>query len=502
MKHNKKPEAGAQMRSAFFQELKRYKIEDIANALQTTVVEAASVIRKLRSYGIVKMIKSNSSEGNKTDLSEEVFDNGDGDYRIFQKPLVFDYVGVIVVDHFIINCFPKYIFNNQSPLLAMKQVLRVLRKINSQEHIIKMVAGIDGLNYSSMLEIMLYLIYDYIEFGPYTNQREIYDYNGDGPIDWEKTINETYAIVKESKPYYLDLYTKKVVEDDNDYIRRLHLSIITECSKKLSEMNLSVLFSLSEIFLCDEKVQDFGKDDYIIFRLNQELNVQFATRKQVLLKTMIAYITQRRTMDIGWGLSVYGTNSFNLVWEKVCSDVFGNMLHVKLTQLPIPLSPDYLMYKNNTLLELIEKPIWRVATTKGNYIHEAKETFTPDIICIYSSSGHQCFGIFDAKYYSIKLNEREVEGQPGVNDIAKQYLYQLSFKSFIETHKFSKVQNAFLFPSESKEAYLAGEVELTMLSAELSYLKNIQVVMLPAQKMFEWYLTGKKINISDEFPFL
>lgn len=33
--------------------------------------------------------------------------------------------------------------------------------------------------------------------------------------------------------------------------------------------------------------------------------------------------------------SLYGTNSFNLVWEKVCADNFGSVLDKKIVDLPL-----------------------------------------------------------------------------------------------------------------------------------------------------------------------
>ncbi|MNW58503.1 Type-2 restriction enzyme BsuMI component YdjA [compost metagenome] len=206
------------------------------------------------------------------------------------------------------------------------------------------------------------------------------------------------------------------------------------------------------------------------------------------------------------GLSLFGTNSFNFVWEKVCSDVFNNQLSTKLKHLslPQPLTEQYLSKKDYTLLELIEKPKWNFI--EGERLlksHRVEETLIPDIISLFPKDDGVCFGIFDAKYYNIRLDERRVDGQPGIGDITKQYLYQLAYNNFINAHNFTHIQNAFLMPTEKDTAEYLGTAEMSMLSnLSVPALSDISVVRLPAQKMFRWYLAGRKIDIGSVFSFL
>ena len=67
--------------------------------------------------------------------------------------------------------------------------------------------------------------------------------------------------------------------------------------------------------ISDEQIDDFGDKEYILDRIAKELNVQFNTRKQLLLKTLYAYIANSSTLDDLDSFSMFGTNSFNLVWE-------------------------------------------------------------------------------------------------------------------------------------------------------------------------------------------
>ena len=133
----------------------------------------------------------------------------------------------------------------------------------------------------------------------------------------------------------------------------------------------------------------------------------------------------------------------------------------------------------------------------------AKDTLTPDLISLYDTDNGMCFGIFDAKYYNINLDKNKVQGQPGVGDVTKQYLYQLAYNDFILKHGFTSVKNAFLMPTEEDNALLNGEVEMGILSGLSNPpLCNILVVKLPTSKIYQYYLSGKRLNIKDEYKFL
>ena len=95
------------------------------------------------------------------------------------------------------------------------------------------------------------------------------------------------------------------------------------------------MFELIEVKLTREELSDFGDTSYILYRLQSEIQTQYITRKQNLLKTMYTYIANEKTDKNDISYSLYGTNSFNLVWEKVCADNFGNVLDKKIIDLPL-----------------------------------------------------------------------------------------------------------------------------------------------------------------------
>ena len=84
-------------------------------------------------------------------------------------------------------------------------------------------------------------------------------------------------------------------------------------------------------------------------------------------------------------------------------------------------------------------------------------------------------------------------GQPGIESITKQYLYQLAYKKFIDDHAFLSVKNCFLMPTEEDVVIDKGEVSMEMLSS--LGLQNIEVRFLPASMAYKYYLSGRKLNI-------
>ena len=224
--------------------------------------------------------------------------------------------------------------------------------------------------------------------------------------------------------------------------------------------------------------------------------MQFNTRKQILLKTIYAYVAHKRTLQDSYGISMYGTNSFNLVWEDVCSEVFDNKLHSAIGQLELPVSVCEEYKSSNKLIDIIERPIWTGIDTDGGMFNKtSSETLIPDLVTISYQDEKIQFLIFDAKYYNINLEKgEELRGNPGVGDVTKQYLYQLAYKKFISDHQIEIVKNCFLMPTEDDKIVKKGRVKMDMLS-NLG-LQDIQIRLLPAEMMYNYYLSNEIMDVS------
>ena len=485
------------MISVFLREQKRYTQGELVSVLECSEAKTVHILKRLKEYGVLKAVKANEVQKDLTDLVDEDIEIADVEVGENEYLYVFTFVGVITIEGRVLKCYPKYLLDNNEPLKELKQVLRVLEKYNSKEQIIRTYNDTSDSSAFNMLAVMLFLLKDYHDNGPYTNTQDIVESNGTGGILWDKTINETFTLLSNNRPYYPELLTIRRVTDDFDFFKRLHECILTRCTKELSDAHLLDLFDIAGAEISDEEIEDFGDKEYILDRITKELNVQFNTRKQLLLKTLYAYLLNSRALDDLDCFSMYGTNSFNLVWEEVCAEVLDNQLDkpIGALALPVPLSPNYKSRKHKRLIELIDKPQWTGVTPTGIFAKEAADTLIPDLISVVKVGEDHQFIIFDAKYYNIQLEEnKKLRGQPGIESITKQYLYQLAYQQFITEHQIHTVRNCFLMPTSDKEVVVKGTASLAMLSS--LGLQDIQIRLLPAETMYKHYTDNTKMDIS------
>lgn len=491
------------MAKGFFRELKHYTLHSISKELGENVEETRRLVGILKKYGVVKAVKKSKSEFE--DLSNQDIVLTDVMENATDVEYLFDYVGVVLLEGHVFKCYPKYILSTKAPIQELKKALRVIKKYNSNEQLVYLYNGEDDNKIFNRLAVSLHLLEEYFMYGIYTNQHEIIETNGEGEILWNRTIDETFAVIQNNRPYYVELQTQNIVDNDMDFFKQLHECVLTQCSAELKNTGLLQLFDIAGVELTECPLKDFGDINYILYRLQRELQVQYVTRKQNLLKTLYTYIANSKTDQDDLSFSLYGTNNFNLVWEKVCADNFGSVLDEKIRKLPLGGSPEYEIRKNDTLRSIIDRPIWHrknPIASDGNAV-----TLRPDIICIYPCNEQMdyCFGIYDAKYYKIDFVQQtaswKVTGQPGVGDVTKQYLYQLAYDDFIVKQGYKYVQNMFFCPSEEAESDY-GYVEMKMLhTVGDKNLESIAVVKLPADEMYDIYLANRKIeNILKYIP--
>ena len=487
------------MISVFLREQKRYTLDDLLEQFQSTREQAFHLLRRLKEYGVLKIVKANEEQKNLTDLVDEGVETIGVEFEEKEYFYVFTFVGVIITNGRVLKCFPKYLLNVVAPKTELKQVLKVLEKYNSKEQIVRMQNEAEGNSAFNMLAVMLFFLHDYFENGLYANSQDVVEINGNGEILWDKTINGTFAILSQNRPYYTEFLTRKRVNDDYDFFKRLHECILTRCTSELRDADLLDLFDITGVDISDEQIEDFGDKDYLLDRITKELNIQFNTRKQLLLKTMYAYIVNSDSFGDVYGFSLFGTNRFDSVWEKVCAEVIGNQLNTIVgdLQLPVPLADSYVTKKGLKLIELIEKPQWLgITTDERQFVKEAKDTLIPDHVSIVNIDGDWQFIILDAKYYNIQLEyDKKLRGQPGIESITKQYLYELAYRPFIDAHKISTTKNCFIMPTNSLEIIDKGVVRLEMMHA--LKLQDIQIRMLPAEIIYKYYLDGTKMDIRE-----
>lgn len=475
------------MYSSFFREQKRHTLSELFKELNCSEEVAINILHKLIRLGIIQVVKATLSQKNMSELTESDVEVVDIEADNNEYFYLFTFVGVIILDGHVIKCYPKYLINKVQPKAELTLVLKVLEKFKSKRHFVEVFDEISEDRPSNLLAIMLFLIRDYYENGLYSNTENIVEINGAGEILWDKTINETFTYLSNNKPYYPELLTRKRVNNETDYFKRLHECVLTIVSNEMKSAELLELFEFSEIDLTDEELKNFGDTEYILYHLEKELSTQFNTRKQLVLKALYAYLGKLGSTNETNNISVFGTNSFNLVWEDVCAVILDNQLTRQLSNIPIPTGSLNKTYNpSDELINIIEKPCWTITG------ENADKTLIPDLITINDTQ----FIIFDAKYYTPILEPgKKPKHQPGIESVTKQYLYQLAYQPFIDAHKFTDVKNCFLMPTEKEEVQNKGTVVMKMFR-DLN-LTDIEVRYIPATTAYRHYLSGTTMDINE-----
>ena len=400
----------------------------------------------------------------------------------------FNYIGIIIIGNIVIKVYPKYVPDSETENNIknhFKQVIKVIKKDKSSNK--TKLENKESTDTSfNLLSLMLFFLEDYYENGLYTNMEDIIEINGNGEIQWDRTINNYTPILNNNQPYYVELETKSKINDIYDYYRLLHEYIITECSKYLEKQELLDLFGLTPIELTDKTLEDFGEKTIILEKIRKELNIVFNTHKRKILQSMYSILSEKNPFNQENYITTYGTNTFYNTWENICCNVLNDKRYKTLGKLKLPTKLNTKYDENIELIDLIEKPRWNIDDKE----YLPNKTLIPDLITIHKDE----FIIFDAKYYVYKTKNNTIENQPGIESVTKQYLYELAYKEFIKDHEFKKIKNGFLFPKYAEGIEIKGYVQLNMLTD--MNLKNIQIILLPVKEIYELYLKNKRIVLS------
>ena len=233
------------MISEFVREQKRYTQNELCHILKCSEEHAIPLIRKLKEFGVLKAVKASDIQKNMADLLEEDIEMVDVEVGENEYFYVFTFVGVIVVAGRVLKCYPKYLLNAKEPTDELRKVIKVLEKYNAKEQIVRMFNDSSESNSFNLLAVLLFLLQDYFENDVYTNTEDIIECNGSGEILWDKTINETFTLLSENRPYYTELQTRKRVTNDFDYFKRLHECLVTMASKEIHDAVLLELFEMT-----------------------------------------------------------------------------------------------------------------------------------------------------------------------------------------------------------------------------------------------------------------
>ena len=376
-----------------------------------------------------------------------------------------DFVGIKITQSERTVIFPMGYVPEKTSLSASKiqkeernEILNLINSIylctsNKKGERVSVLNG--DVKYDFPIKSMLYIIEDFLDRGTYYTEKEtLYTKSNGGKISWNRTIKRIKPAVSESGIAFLDFIIRKSRIQENQLITELHKYCVYKCFEIFG-----FLYSLSlpEKGLLDET--DISKNKkYYVQVLQEKIDSTYLESNVELFSNLLDFINffdcESETKEAS-----YGTNCFQVVWERLVDSVFGTVGQTEKGKYFYPGS--------------------RWNFTEGKPKQNAP--LRPDTIMIAENPLEQnmrkCF-IIDSKYYSYKMlrkpdseeNESEQESVlvhgsiPGTDSIQKQVTYAQYIDSEIKTfgsekrEKFrfrhSDIFNVFILPANNIEEKL------------------------------------------------
>jgi len=437
------------MKPIFLYENKHYIINELSRAFES--IDINSFIEECLSKGIAKKKQASIS---------------------------FQYVGIIVFQNQLLLFLPKFFKKNLSNLEKinkMKKILKVL-KVYSKGCIsieeLDFFGNFEHGEFFNYLSVVDYFINDYTENGLYHKDKIEYMIDGSGEIDWQQTIDfQASYLSKDQSPVYLELIKEETLADQTHVIIDIHKTILNECSHYLAASGLHNFLDYPSIQFPTD-FRHLENKDFQLRKINDTLYQDYNDRNVTLLNNMKRYISHE-AFSTKNKIVFFGTKNFYTVWEKCCASVMDH---------------------DENIAKSITKPLWTNFIINDNN----KDTLIPDILKNLIVKKSNTLFIIDAKYYNIFFTKDKVTHNPGIQDVIKQYMYEKALHSYIQSKEIKSWYNIFLFPYSENNLIKSGEVSISFLED----LKNINLIMLPADKIFDKYITYQKWDIKDWTLFL
>lgn len=453
--------------------------------------EAPAVIDRFLRYNLIRPLNSPFNKNRVLEISER---DTSPRYAKDQPPQKFrvEFVGIVSWKEITLFSYPKFYGDKIPSSHDLRLILSVLENFNSRrENSYEHKPDLPTLN-AGLIPTLLFLYFDFTEYGLYTTYQQNVTLNGTGEIDWNRTINNSTPTIVGNSPIYFDYWTRRNDIDSKNFVRRIHAAVVSEASQQLKSLGLLELLQLTEVQPSNESINDIGSVEFLLSTVQRDLATQFNSRNIALLQTIYAFLKGSATVSYDIELRFYCSTSFHVVWEDVCSSVLGNQLRSPLSSIS-GLAKTWNHYDDGTtLMDLIDRPQWSAIDDIGPFSVSSSSTLIPDIVSIYCGDNDTTLNIFDAKYYCPEISRSRVAKAPGVADVSKQYLYQLAFDDFIKCANITKIHNAFVFPSLSYSRNPEQTVSLNMLS--VIGLEPIKYIYVDAIEFFLLYLRSKPLE--------
>lgn len=411
---------------------------------------------------------------NSVDISKEFLSKIENNkikiIEINKNIIKFTFVGVISFKDEIVIVLPKYFdLNYYTELECILKLVKVFKKIpksvikqNKEELLL-----LDSEENYSEISICDYLIKDYIENDYYIRSNVVTKLNNNtGILDWKKTINELNPVFSNGYPIYCDCYYKHINNNEDYFITQIHQAVVEYAIAKYSYI-LGYKLGKINYDKAKKNLNNLGNSDEIIYAIEMELETSFNDRNINLFKALLIFFKKMQSNENN-DLSLYGTTNFNLIWEYLCGYLFKN--------------------EYNILSKEISPILWK--SKNGKYVINDSNALKPDILKRYEND----LLILDAKYYSIKLLDDSVSGNPGSYDIVKQLSYSLAF----EDRGYRNIISCLLYPKET------GKLFDIFGSVNLDFFKQNQIVniYISPSLIIDRYIYNSKLSEKEIKKFI
>ncbi|WP_195953563.1 LlaJI family restriction endonuclease [Clostridium saudiense] len=385
----------------------------------------------------------------------------------------FNYVGLIYKSGSIIYVLPKVLEKNVDYSLFKEKLIKLFIIYSKRENLLvdeKEFLGVDNSNNKgSLISVINYIMEDYINNGLYIKKSCISKINGNGEIDWRKTIERNSIFINGNRPIYNEIITKNNYSHNDLLITQIHKKIINKCNSFLRKSTLENIlkYDIEDFELDNYYIDD---DQFILEELQKEMDIQFEDKKVELLEVLVNFIKKVNLSGEEFELTLFGTRSFQIVWEKINSYVLNN--------------------KYDEISLNIPKPKWYSIHGKKPI---QRKTLIPDIL--YINENVKTLYILDAKYYTTDFKENKLIGTvQGIEDIVKQLVYEDVLSKVYVGYS---IINAFIIPT-IKRSNKFGMVEFPISNTS----QTVQLIHMNIFDVIDRYMKNKKYIMEEWLEYI
>lgn len=275
----------------------------------------------------------------------------------------------------------------------------------------------------STLDIASKILHDYSLHGIWQQALTQYQDNGEGNVDWRRTIDRKYPVLSKGNLVYPEVITKRKIRSMDSDLTEIHRYCVAYCADHFGEI-LGVKIHVGRP---NPRISR-SPHERLATAVRSVLPRLFRDRDVALFTLIIELLSATSFKDNS--VEAYGSTSYHAVWEDVCKRIIGHQeaLHSRFTTLPE----------------------WKDDQNDDAVLLRENSPLVPDILRLIENNESRNLLILDAKYYNFasSITPLRVNNPIPTSDIAKQLFYQMQATA-VEPE--TEVSNAFLIPYYSDE---------------------------------------------------